>query len=194
MAILDVPSSTQDGWIHATTGVADVVNTTSNDLITSVSSSSGQSEYRSYAFFAPPALPGGAIVTAVSLNLQINASLDDGFAFLEIYSCKNACIGTTLTLADYTGVQTAPGSVLLYSGNFPAVGLMTIPLVLNTSINTSQTCNIECISSASDITNSFAYFDSANKVGGVAPYVRWTYTPAAGANPPPLRTLLNYGT
>ena len=164
MAILDVPSSTQDGWIHATSGVADIVNNTANDLITSVSSSSGFSEYRSYAFFAPPALPGGATVTGVSLNLTVNASFDDFLASLLIYICKNACIGTTLTLTDYAGVQTAPGASLIYNSNFPGVGLLTIPLVLNTDINTSQTANIECVSSAIDANTSFVHFDSGNKV------------------------------
>jgi len=139
--VLTVQTTSEDGYIIANAaGTPISFNTGGTALFASAQSSSSGDQSRFYLFFPSPGLPANAVIQAVTLSYNINARTDDGNGTFDLYVCNNACIGSTLGLADYNGVVSA-GRHIGADNLFP-VGLKTWNL-LPSDLNLSGYTNAE---------------------------------------------------
>lgn len=174
MADLTVYTTSEDGDIHGSGGIADTVNKTATTCNVHVSSSTQTDEKRAFWFFDTSALGAGATVTAASFWVYVSGSLDDGFSGLAWYAGK-ALLGSTLDLGDW-GVMDGFGSANQFaSGGFLGTGWNEL-IVTTKFINKTGYTNIEACAFPGSSSSSFNEFHTYENASGNKAYLVITYT------------------
>lgn len=174
MPVLTVQTTAEDGYIIANSaGTPTSANNTAANLFASAQSSSSGDQSRFYLFFPAPGLPSNAVVQALTLSYNINARSDDGAGSFDLYVCSNACIGSTLTTADYNGVVTG-GRHVGADTLFP-LGLKTWTL-LPSDLNLSGYTNAEVKFVGFSPSTDDLVVDSTVKVGGTPAFLTITFS------------------
>lgn len=177
MPVAQAYTTAEDGEIHASGGVADTRDKTSTTARCYTSSSSGTVEYEAH-FFHDTSVFAGLTITAVTWNVYVDSSVNDGLCLFQGWTDDTAAAGTTLEVADYRVGQ----DYNFYNSVPPSAGWnsFSIPVA---QINTAGYTNVIWFAQAGESTTSICTFQTFENASGNKAYFEATYTTGGVTTP-----------